>query len=59
MEASRTRLAVSRELCLSTTAIIRETRATIDRTLERLDLPSPTYLRKRDPDDPDLQGQLR
>ena len=37
MESSRSRLAISRILRNSTKTIIRETRETIDRTLERLD----------------------
>jgi hypothetical protein len=60
MKASRTRLAVSRELCLSTVAIIREARETIDRTLERLGVPSADlYRQKRDKDNPDPREQLR
>jgi len=37
MESSRNRLAISWDLCRNTETIIRETRATIDRTLEKLD----------------------
>jgi hypothetical protein len=37
MEASRYRLAISRTLCRTTAVIIRETRETVDRTIERLD----------------------
>jgi hypothetical protein len=36
VEAARTRLAVSRRLCLSTATLIEETRVTIERTLEKL-----------------------
>ena len=37
IEASRARLTVSRDLCRSTAVIIRETRVTIERALEKLD----------------------
>jgi hypothetical protein len=38
VEATRTRLAVSRRLCLSTATLIEETRVTIERTLEKLEV---------------------
>ena len=37
MEASRSRLAASRRLCLSSEVLIQETRVTIERTQEKLD----------------------
>jgi hypothetical protein len=37
MEASRGRVVASRKLCRSTAVIIRETRVTIDRALEKLE----------------------